>query len=238
MNLVFNSIFIHAYMKKIIVFGFPHCGTSILKSIIGHIDRVDEIYDEEYIINSKTLRQYLLFKKYVICKYPFTLQSFFNDEYQDYIKIFIVRNPLWVFSSLNKRFSYKVPDNHGIAEYVNTIKHFIHFSKHEKNNLYLIRYEDMFDNDYRSLKDIFNSIGFKYSNEIFNNSKYKNKIISRIKKIPEQKPDNRDHGNFRTYQINQPFINNNINSKIDLTDDQLKTIKANPFIKEIYPELQ
>ena len=28
-------------MSKILIFGFPHCGTSILKSIIGHIDDVD-----------------------------------------------------------------------------------------------------------------------------------------------------------------------------------------------------
>ena len=32
-------------MKKIIVFGFSHCGTTILKSIIGHIDSVYETYD-------------------------------------------------------------------------------------------------------------------------------------------------------------------------------------------------
>ena len=28
------------------IIGFPHCGTSILKSIIGHTDNVEEIYLE------------------------------------------------------------------------------------------------------------------------------------------------------------------------------------------------
>lgn len=31
--------------KKIIVFGFPHSGTSILKSIIGHVETVEEIVE-------------------------------------------------------------------------------------------------------------------------------------------------------------------------------------------------
>ena len=33
-------------MRKILIFGFPHCGTSIVKSIIGHIKNVEEIYQE------------------------------------------------------------------------------------------------------------------------------------------------------------------------------------------------
>ena len=30
--------------KKIIICGYSHCGTSILKSIIGHIEEVEEIF--------------------------------------------------------------------------------------------------------------------------------------------------------------------------------------------------
>ena len=36
-------------MKKILIFGFPHSGTTILKSIIGHIDNVEEIINESKI---------------------------------------------------------------------------------------------------------------------------------------------------------------------------------------------
>jgi hypothetical protein len=31
-------------VKKILIFGNPHSGTSIIKSIVGHIDAVHEIY--------------------------------------------------------------------------------------------------------------------------------------------------------------------------------------------------
>ena len=87
-------------MQKILICGFPHCGTSILKSIIGHCDDVEEIYNETHKICKDTKKQFIL------AKCPFTLDSFFNKECEDYIKIFIIRNPLFVFSSLNKRFKY------------------------------------------------------------------------------------------------------------------------------------
>tara|TARA_A100001015_G_C14740200_1_gene613360 strand:+ start:93 stop:341 length:249 start_codon:yes stop_codon:yes gene_type:complete len=69
--------------QKIIIFGFPHCGTTILKSIIGHIEDVYEIYKETKLINISTTKQFIL------CKYPFTLDEFFDEKYKDYIKIFI-----------------------------------------------------------------------------------------------------------------------------------------------------
>ena len=105
--------------QKIIIFGFPHSGTSILKSLIGHIDDVDEIYQESNIINQFTN------KKFILCKHPFTESSFFNKDYKDYIKIFIIRNPLFVFSSLNKRYNYKILSCVSIDNYINTIKYFI-----------------------------------------------------------------------------------------------------------------
>jgi hypothetical protein len=42
--------------QKIIVFGYSHCGTTILKSIIGHIDDVEEIINECRTINTSTTK--------------------------------------------------------------------------------------------------------------------------------------------------------------------------------------
>ena len=58
--------------QKILICGFPHCGTSILKSIIGHIEDVEEIYDEIYSITKKSD------KKFILCKWPFTIDNFFE----------------------------------------------------------------------------------------------------------------------------------------------------------------
>jgi hypothetical protein len=218
-------------MNKILVFGFPHCGTSILKSIIGHIDDVEEIVDEtDRITNTSS-------KKYILCKYPYTLDEFFtpNNEYNNYIKIFIVRNPLFVFSSLNKRFQYKIPIKCSIESYVRTITKFNQCRNNPIKNLYTIRYEDLFENNYQKLKEIFDSIGLQYTDKTFDNSGYKNKIISNVM-LMDHKPKNTEHDLYRTWQINQPFVNNNDCSKLDLRPEQKNKILNNKMIRLVYPE--
>lgn len=214
--------------QKIIIFGFPHSGTTILKSIIGHIDEVEEIYEETQKINKETN------KKFILCKSPFTFEKFFKNEYDEYIKIFIIRNPLYIFSSLNKRFNYNIPDHHSFNIYINTIKLFIKYKNNIHKNIYTIRYEDIFKNDFQELKNIFNNIGFNYTDNIFDNSKYIN--ISHMEvKLEDKKPKNIQHTKYRTWQINQPFKLNNDISKIDLTEKQKQIIINNKYCLELYP---
>jgi hypothetical protein len=221
-------------MNKILICGFPHCGTTILKSIIGHIDDVEEIVDETNKIDETHKIEE---GKYVLCKYPFTLKKFFEKEYEDYIKIFIIRNPLFVFSSLNKRFSNTIPDNHSIERYVQTANLFIAYRDNLPKNTYLIRYEDLFENNYQNIRNILDSIGLKYTDKIFDNGKYRNKIITGTELL-NNKPENKDHERFRTWQINQPFVSNNDNTQIYLSKVQIKKIVNNNEIKEIYPNIR
>jgi hypothetical protein len=216
--------------QKILIHGFPHCGTTILKSIIGHIDDVEVIYKEVNVINKHSN------KKFILGKYPFTHNFFFNNEYRDYIKIFIIRNPLFVFSSLNKRFNYKIPDNHNFDKYINTLKKFIKYKNNPEKNVYTIKYEDLFKNNYEDLKKILNDIGFQYNNSIFDNSKYNNIISSNIKNN-NKKPKNTNHVAYRTWQINQEFKSNNDISKIDLNYSQKKKIVNNLHVLKIYPNI-
>lgn len=217
--------------KKIIICGFPHCGTSILKSILGHIDIVEEIKHECTNINKSTNKQYILGK----C--PFTKEEFFGEKYKDYIKIFIIRNPLFVFSSLNKRFEYNIPEYTSFNVYLDTIKKFIKFRNNVKNDVYTIRYEDLFENNFYALKNIIASIGIPYDDSIFDNTKYRNVIIPNTKLV-DTKPKNIDHALYRTWQINQPFVSNNDSLKIDLSEVQKKQILNNDYILQVYPDIQ
>lgn len=213
--------------QKIIVCGFPHSGTTILKNIIGHIDDVEEIVDELHIINRSSN------KKFIMCKDPFIRPDYFREEYKDYIKIVILRDPRWIFSSLNKRFNRRVPENHSIQHYIDRVNMFLDHK--DDPDVYAIRYEDMFPDNYKRLREIFDSIGFKYTDKIFDNSKFENRSHSCIRTIPQQKPMNLDHARYRTYQINQPFVNNNDPDKIDLTDEQRKILETDPTIRRLYP---
>ena len=168
-------------------------------------------------------------KKYVVCKYPFTLDKFFTSDYKNYIKIFITRNPLYVFSSLNKRFNYKIPNNHSIDEYFKTIDKFVYYKKNPKENLYTIKYEDMFVNNYEKLKNILDSIGFEYTDKIFDNSIYTNRFFGGNVNDPNIK--------LRTIQINEEFKMKNDPSKIDLSDDQMKILTTNEKVQGLYQEI-
>jgi hypothetical protein len=217
--------------QKILIHGFPHCGTTILKSIIGHIEEVEEVFDETKIIHKKSN------KKFILCKYPITYNIYFDSQYDDYVKIFIIRNPLFVFSSLNKRFKYKTLDkDHSFDQYINTLKTFIKYKNNPKKNVYTIKYEDLFTNDYKELKKLLNDIGIQYDDNIFDNSKYTNVSHSWIK-LKDKKPQITNHEFYRTWQINQPFISNNDISKIDLNDVQKEDIMNNAYVLQIYPDI-
>ena len=155
-------------MSKILIIGFPHSGTTILKSIIGHIEEVEEIRNETKVIEKNSN------KKFILGKFPFAHENFFGEEYKDYIKIFIIRNPLFVFSSLNKRFNYNILDNHNFDKYVNILKMFIKYRNNPRKDIYTIKYEDLFTNNYSDLKKILDDIGFQYDDRIFDNTKYTN----------------------------------------------------------------
>lgn len=192
-------------MKPILIFGFPHCGTSILKSIIGHIGDVEEIVEETYRIPRRN-RQNNKEKTYVVCKFPFTLDIFFTRMFEEYDKIFILRHPFHVFTSLNKRFHPILPKNHGIPLYIKTLSTFLHYRANPFPKLFTIRYEDLFLDNHRHLKDILDAIGLQYSDRIFDNSLFQNRIVAAdIQETSQEKPDPRDHCLYRTWQINQPF---------------------------------
>ena len=142
-------------MNNIIIYGFSHNGTSILKSIFGHIENVFEIFKETNIISEDNIN---IAKKYknkntILIKTTHSKLShnfFDNILYKDYIKIFIIRNPIYVFSSLNKRSNYNISEIHSIQNYIDIAKKFIELQNDDRLNksIFLIKYEDLFINNY------------------------------------------------------------------------------------------
>jgi len=222
--------------KKIIIFGFPHCGTTILRCIIGHIENIYEIIDEVPFIDDNSIYANYDF---VLCKNPYLITEHeLLTLYADYIKIFIIRNPIYVFSSLNKRNEKILLNNrHSINKYIDTIKEFNKFKNTNINNLFLIKYEDMFEENYKNIKSIFDKIGFIYNDTIFDNLKYNNKMqFASDLKVPDKIPANIFHEEYRLYQINQPFINNNNNDNIHLKKNEYDILTTDQNILETYPE--
>jgi hypothetical protein len=239
--------------KKILVTGFPHTGTSILKSKIGECQNVYEYPYESPIVRNEFLN-FSEDKEFILVKYPMLpieiranhLMKVTKDSiYQDYIIIFVTRNPWNVFTSIIKSGGNPLnglPPNSGNPDYHSKWEEYeaaaIHFlnskDKELYPNLYSIKYEDFFTNDFENLRNIFDEIGLKYDNEIFyNRSKnyvhWEGKDFDKIKS--EDVSYTKDRFEYRTWQINQPF--QNMNKEVNIPDELDKILKESPIIKEL-----
>ena len=217
-------------MPKILIIGFPHCGTTILRKIIGRCDNVHEIYNEVYnpICDATTPK-----KEFLLMKIPFTYPAFFEKEYEDFIKIFIIRNPLLVFSSINARFKCENVLYHTINDYINTIT--CYTEEQNCKNMYKIKYEDLFDNNFQKLKSLLHDIGVNYTDNTFT---YESNATAWGQCVPINKPDPTDHDNYRIWQNCQKFVSNNNFDNINLTKTQIEQIISNETINMIYPEIK
>lgn len=228
-------------MKKIIIFGFPHSGTTILRTIIDHIPEVYTHVQEtarvskEMITNAKKEK-----KSIVLIKYPYVIDM---NQYKDYEKIFIIRNPMWVFSSLNVRFADKdkLPNGHNLVSYYKMAKMFQDTKTQKIQKLHHVRYEDMFDDNYKNLKIMFNKMGLKYTDKIFNNTKYfnsnsynKREETEEDRKMILEKSVKPYEGNYRTWQINQKFKNMNYPKKVKIKKGQMRYLQEHVDKLNIY----
>lgn len=228
-------------IQKIIIFGFSHCGTTILKSIIGHIESVYEIIEERFDVIDNKLYNFISNNKnikFIVQKSPIFREIFLSKEYNDYIKIFIIRNPLYVYSSLNRRTNNNITKAHDIDKFMKIIEKYDYYLNNPIDNLYTIKYEDLFENNYKKFKDILNKIGLEYTDKIFNNHYYENKCSNKLYSNIEDRPCETDNDLFRLWQINQEFKNLNIKTKINLNSEYLDKIINNKYVLNLYPNIK
>ena len=208
-------------MKKIIIVGFPHSGTTLLKCIMSRCDNIytshlgeERSVSKEMINNAKKNNKDFCLIKWV---------GFFHVErdLKDYIKIYIIRNPYYSYSSLCKRFD---KSNFGIGSGLSIpeskrwldIWYYTKYKVRKKiPNLYHIKYEEMFDNNYQVLRNIFDNIGLKYPDKIFDNSLYFSPVHPSDKKEEIlNKTINDTEPKYKTWQVNQLIKNMNYPEKL------------------------
>lgn len=217
---------------NIIVHGFPHCGTSILQKIIADCDVVAAYKDYgNNLREGITVPQYF-FKKYskskhFITKWPHSFDL--DDRHSEYLKIFILRNPLYVFSSLNERnmnttnTQQSQLDKHSLEMYKKTLELYDSMIEDEKNLKLL--YRDLFVRT--GLERIEKALEIEFPENIKNPQQTK----------LEFRHQANEHFAYRMEQLSKPFQNMNVFSKLRLTEDQVSEIFECDLINKYFPEI-
>lgn len=186
---------------KILVTGYHHSGTSILRKIIGNHKDIADIWLE---VNKNQILYNKYPEKFVVMKAPnlnrFILAACRNLENLKVIAI--LRDPRDCFVSLNQRHS----GHYSFAEikqtWIECVKYCLDISTWPHGRL--VRYEDLFKNNYEEIKKIIEFIGLDYYEEIITKNTERKAPICRGG-VPDKEPPRTQQPFFRSYQINQPF---------------------------------
>lgn len=227
--------------QPIVIFGFPHCGTSILRTILSHADNVWTKHTED----TWAERPPRSAAQFVLHKYPFTLDAFLTDpKYRRHHKIMLMRDPRYVFTSLRARFGH-IPDHHSVEMFLRTAERFAALrrdpSEAQANaaSVHALRYEDLFADDFAALRRVLDAIGVAYSDRIFENAPPpgggSHPLDDRPRVLPTDRPRPQNHESFRHWQINRPFVNNNDPSKINLPDDVARVLRESALVQSLWP---
>jgi hypothetical protein len=229
-------------IKKILVTGFPHCGTTILRAKVGECKRVLEQtieFQDSHLFDENSNYDFYVWKD------PFLNEEFRNcgfktketNIFSETIVIPIIRNPWNVFTSLYKReklnSEFSIFDNgqgHSFGYYENTAYVVLDALKNNYKDVYPIKYEEMFDNNFEKLRQIFDKIGLQYNDTIFENRTkvYKHNHTEFIENYNET---NKYDGELRAWQINQPF--QNMNSEVNIPDEFSDILKNSNIIQQL-----
>lgn len=225
---------------KIIVVGFPHCGTSILKCKLGDARDCFDIHREMSKISAADL---VAAKKrnisHVVTKFPsippeletcgFDLSK--SKTYSDYKVVFIIRDPRYCFTSIKQRgLNVHTVHRTNIATYHKTIAMFDRLRTSPMPNVFTITYEELFT---PALEDLMHGLGLQPPESLESREESKGQHYSLGYALPSVEPPRKTHDAFRTWQINQPF--RNMNTNIDLTEKELEEIYKSPVVCKMYP---
>ncbi len=221
---------VHGSVKKIFILGFPHSGTSILKRIVGNAPAVYEHpYETNAIKPEITAAAAADGKQAVVIKdinFPWLPNYAIPSdvprlaaEFKAYLAdnttvvfIMVIKNPADIFGSLNCRFGAASPDvrppGHQFAEWETWAAVFSLFRSAPQANLFTICYEEFFADRHSKLFEMFSFLDLPFAASFLENDRT-SLIVESVAAVPNQKPGSRadgsGHGQFRTWQINQPI---------------------------------
>jgi len=195
---------------RILIAGFPHSGTSILRKIIGNHPEVHDYYQSEVAryprprglgVFKRLLPYEYCGKRHVVFKIPRHDVELSTNA--DRI-IYVIKNPFDVFASLNIRSESALPDSCSLAAWQDYAKYFL--DKRFSGRCYKVRYEDLFPHDFALVKAIFSWLDLDWDDSVLNTeSRYT--PIRYEGHMPSSEPPRTQHPAFRAWQTSQKLEN-------------------------------
>jgi len=219
---------------KIFVTGFQHSGTSILRKIIGNHKDIQDILNE---VDFRAVMRPNTSPSVYVMKSPNCDNRVFKAcKIASHIKIVcIVKDPRDVLVSLEKRSGGEYHLEKFKKEWCECVQNSIAISKWPHG--YLVRYEDLFKDNYREVEKLFNWLELPYDESVI--TKNKNRIAPiATDSIPQDEPPRTEHASFRSYQINQEFRQMSGQYKNELLREKQINIENDPLVRELMVSLK
>ena len=237
---------------KILVTGFPHSGTSILKSKLGECSNLHEVPFETAFVRPEDMH-YSGDKENILIKYPmlpidiraggiaYTRHP--DSRYYEYTIIMVIRNPWNVYTGMIKAGSNPMNNltvDGGNSEYHSKVEEYevaaeLFRQARDNNypNIYAIRYEDFFPNNFEKLRELMDKLNLQYTEELFTNrtKDYIHWPGKEYANIKDGEDYQSDRYAYRTWQINQPF--QNMNSVVNIPEELNKILSESEIIKKL-----
>jgi adenylyl-sulfate kinase len=220
---------------RILIAGFPHSGTSILRKVIGNHPDVFDFHESETAIYQPDtrwqarlgLRRRYEGRNHVVFKWPF--HDVLDVTNADRI-IWIIRDPQDVFGSLRQRFSSCVPPDHSAQAWQEYASFFLSIPECER--YYRLRYEDMFGRNYVKLRHLFGWLGLKWDN-IVTRTESRFAPIRYAGTLPRSAPARTEHNAFRAWQTSQAFESKSGQSRAFLDAATQRMLAGMPECEEL-----
>jgi len=199
--------------------GFPHCGTTIVRKLIGNSPEVRDIQHE-----TMHMPDIEIVEGNAVIKFTCTDIDRWVGNYVDFKVVVVIKSPFDVFGSLNRRFrGDQNQENHTILDWDKYAKSFLKYIEKPVDNVYVVKYEDLFTNLYEQAQRLYAFLGLEFNKKIVT-TKRDVYISPTCVNIPLEQPkdctNGVPHGQYRTWQINQPFENKIGGSRKYLSKEQ------------------
>ena len=219
-------------IHKVLVTGFPHSGTSIMRAVLGNVDGVYAHPFEATMVTEKMAKKAKQENaSRVVVKWPWNRTDFFDAEHEvfgEYKKIFVIRSPYYTYSSLNDIKSANEPHTR-LGDWQKAAQYWIALNESDRKDMICVKYEDLFLRDYTGMREVISKVGItEYNHNAYReNETYTHQIdnfkAEDVKSVPRA---GIEHSKYRLWQMKQPFKSTNGPARLNLTKEQIREISS------------